>query len=61
MTPVQAVQRLAMPELQHVELQKLAVRFIVSRHADGSRTIIDALDRAYAELVAAGEDVSLPE
>lgn len=57
----QTVQHLAMPELRHVELQKLAVRFIVSRHADDSRAIVDALDRAYAELVAAGQDVSLPE
>lgn len=57
----QALQRLGMPALPHVELHRVAIRFIVSRHADDSRTVVDALDQAYAEMVASGEDLSLPD
>ncbi len=57
----QALLRLDMPALPHVELHRVAIRFIVSRHADDSRAVLDALDRAYAEMTAAGEDLSLPD
>lgn len=56
----QAMLRLGMPQLPHVDLHKVDIRFIVSRHAEDSQAVADALDRAYAELVAAGEDLSLP-
>ena len=54
----QALLRLGMPKPPHVELHKIGMRFIVSRHTDDSQTVVDALDRAYAELPAAGEDLS---
>ncbi|UPQ82212.1 transporter substrate-binding domain-containing protein [Pseudomonas knackmussii] len=57
----QALKRLGMEALPHVELHKVAIRFIVSRHADDSQTVVNSLDRAYAEMSAAGEDLSLPE
>lgn len=57
----QALKRLGMEALPHVELHKVAIRFIVSRHADHSQTVVNSLDRAYAEMSAAGEDLSLPE
>ncbi|WP_404438067.1 substrate-binding periplasmic protein [Stutzerimonas chloritidismutans] len=57
----QALKRLGMQALPHVELHKVAIRFIVSRHADDSQTVVNSLDRAYAEMSAAGEDLSLPE
>jgi len=57
----QALKRLGVEALPHVELHKVAIRFIVSRHADDSQTVVNSLDRAYAEMSAAGEDLSLPE
>lgn len=60
-TPVdQARTRLGMSELPYIELQRIPTRWIVSRHAPGAEALRDALDRAYAELQAAGEDLSLP-
>lgn len=44
-----------------MELHKIGIPFIVSRHTGDSQTEVDALDRAYAELLAAGKDMSLPD
>jgi polar amino acid transport system substrate-binding protein len=57
----QALKRLGMEALPHVELHQVAIRFIVSRHAKDSQTVVDSLDRAYAEMAASGEDLRLPE
>ncbi len=57
----QALTRLGMEALPHVKMHKVAIRFIVSRHTDDSQAVVDALDRAYAEMAAAGEDLDLPE
>ena len=35
------------------------LRLIASRHAEGSRRLLDELDRAYEELQAAGEPLQL--
>lgn len=60
-TPVeQARRRLGMGELPFVQLQRLPLKLIVSRHAPGAEALRDALDRAYKELHASGEDLSLP-
>lgn len=60
-TPVeQARKRLGMPELPFVQLQRIALKLIVSSHAPGAEALRDALDRAYEELQAAGEDMRLP-
>lgn len=57
----QALKRLGMDKLPHIQMHKVAIRFIVSRHTDDSQAVVDALDRAYAEMAAAGEDLDLPE
>ena len=60
-TPVeQARRRLGMYELPYVELQRIPLKLIVSNKAPGAEALRDALDRAYAELQAAGEDLRLP-
>ncbi|MFI8381855.1 substrate-binding periplasmic protein [Pseudomonas sp. NPDC079086] len=60
-TPVeQARKRLGMSELPYVELQRIPLKLIVSSKAPGAEALRDALDRAYAELQAAGEDLHLP-
>lgn len=60
-TPVeQARQRLGMGELPFVQLQRIPLNLIVSRHAPGAEALRDALDRAYQELQAAGVDLRLP-
>ncbi|NQD92889.1 transporter substrate-binding domain-containing protein [Pseudomonas sp. CrR25] len=56
----QARQRLGMAELPFVELQRLPLTLVVSRHAPGAEALRDALDRAYEELHAAGADLRLP-
>jgi len=56
----QARQRLQMEALPYVRLEQVPIRFIVSRHARDSATIVAALDRAYEDMLAAGEDLSLP-
>ncbi|MGE8362947.1 substrate-binding periplasmic protein [Pseudomonas sp.] len=56
----QARRRLGMSELPFVQLQRMPMKFILSRHAPGAEALRDALDRAYEELQAAGEDLSLP-
>lgn len=60
-TPVeQARKRLGMHELPYLELQRIPLKLIVSLHAPGAEALRDTLDRAYAELQAAGEDLRLP-
>jgi polar amino acid transport system substrate-binding protein len=60
-TPVElARRRLGMAELPFVQLQRIPLKLIVSSHAPGAAALRDALDRAYAELQAAGEDLRLP-
>ena len=60
-TPVeQARRRLGLAELPFVELQRLPLKLIVSRHAPGAEALRDALDRVYEELQATGADLRLP-
>lgn len=56
----QARKRLGMSELPYVELQRIPLKLIISSHAPGAEALRDALDRAYEELQAAGEDLRLP-
>lgn len=56
----QARRQLGMAELPFVQLQRVPLKLIVSRHAPGAETLRDALDCAYQELQAAGEDLRLP-
>jgi len=61
LTPVeQARKRLGMAELPHVVLRRVPLHLIVSKHAPNSTALRDALDRAYEELRAQGEDLHLP-
>jgi len=57
----QALQHLGMQALPYVNLHNVPIRFIASRRLSDSQAILDALDRAYAEMAAAGEDLGLPE
>lgn len=60
-TPVdQARRQLGMDELPFIELQRLPLKLIVSRHAPGAEALRDDLDRAYEALQAAGENLRLP-
>ena len=60
-TPVdQARRRLGMSELPFLQLQRIPLKLIISRSAPGAEALRDALDRAYEELQAAGEDLRLP-
>ncbi|MDM8348100.1 transporter substrate-binding domain-containing protein [Pseudomonas sp. sp1636] len=56
----QARRSLGMGELPYVRLQSMPLKLIVSRHAPAAEALRDALDRAYRELSAAGEDLRLP-
>lgn len=55
----QARKELDLPPLPFTVLQEIQLRLIASRHASGSRRLLDDLDRAYEELQAAGENLSL--
>ncbi|MDX5373598.1 MAG: bifunctional lytic transglycosylase/amino acid ABC transporter substrate-binding protein [Pseudomonadaceae bacterium] len=55
----QARQTLGLAPLPHTTLQSLQLRLIASRNAAGSAELLEALDRAYEELQAAGEDLEL--
>jgi len=57
----QARQRLGLAELPHLLLYHLTAKMIVSKRAPGAEALRDALDRAYEELQAQGEDLRLPE
>ena len=56
----QAQQQLGMAPLPYQTLHRVPIRFIASRRAPDTEALLQALDRAYAELVAAGVDTSLP-
>ncbi len=59
--PVETTRRrLGMNELPFVELQRLPLHLIISKHTPNGAALRDALDRAYEELEAAGEDLRLP-
>jgi polar amino acid transport system substrate-binding protein len=55
----QAKRTLDMGELPFVELQRLSLRLIYSRHAPGAEHLRDDLDRVYQRLKDAGEDLWL--
>jgi polar amino acid transport system substrate-binding protein len=54
-----AREHLGMGELPYINLRSLPLHLVVSRHIAGGEALRDALDRAYAELKAAGEDLRL--
>ncbi|WP_338052459.1 substrate-binding periplasmic protein [Stutzerimonas marianensis] len=56
----QAQQQLRMAPLPYQRLHHVPIRFIASRRVPDTEAVLQALDRAYAELVAAGVDTSLP-
>lgn len=56
----QALQQLGMEPLPYLNLHEVPIRFIASRRLENHQKILDDLDRAYADMVAAGEDLSLP-
>lgn len=56
----QARRRLGMAELPFIRLQRMPLKLILSRHAPGAEALRDALDRAYEELQAEGQNLSLP-
>jgi polar amino acid transport system substrate-binding protein len=56
----QALQQLDMEPLPHLNLHKIPIRFIASRELASHQEVLDDLDRAYADMAAAGEDLSLP-
>ena len=59
--PVEQARRsLGIGELPFVEVQRLQLKLIVSRHAANAVQLRDALDHAYQRLQARGEDLQLP-
>jgi polar amino acid transport system substrate-binding protein len=56
----QASKILGVEELPFIQLDRIPVRFIVSKHSADAEQLRDALDRAYQQLRAQGVDVSLP-
>lgn len=59
-TPVEQAKRaLAMSDLPFVEVQRLPLRLIFSRHAPDAERLRDDLDRVYQQLKDAGEDLWL--
>ncbi|AVO52252.1 ABC transporter substrate-binding protein [Ectopseudomonas mendocina] len=59
-TPVEQAKRaLAMGDLPFVEVQRLPLRLIFSRHAPNAERLRDDLDRVYQQLKDAGEDLWL--
>lgn len=56
----QAMQQLGMQPLPYLAIHEVPIRFIVSRQLEDNQRVLDALDRAYVEMVAAGADLSLP-
>jgi len=55
----QAKRALAMGDLPFVEVQRLPLRLIFSRHAPNAERLRDDLDRVYQQLKDAGEDLRL--
>lgn len=57
----QIMQQMDMQPLSYLAIHQVPIRFIVSRKLKDGQHVLDALDRAYAEMTAAGTDLSLPE
>lgn len=57
----QMLQQMDMPPLSYLAIHQVPIRFIVSRKLKGGQQVLNALDGAYAEMTAAGTDLSLPE
>ncbi|QKE62002.1 transporter substrate-binding domain-containing protein [Aquipseudomonas campi] len=55
----QVLKSMGAEPLPFTVLQSLQLRFVASRHAEGSATLLNALDRAYDELLAAGADLNV--
>ena len=55
----QARRELGIDELPFVEVQRLPLRLIISRHAPDAERLRDDLDRAYRHLQAKGEDLRI--
>ncbi|UUY10243.1 transporter substrate-binding domain-containing protein [Pseudomonas sp. J452] len=55
----QVLKSLGAEPLPFTVLHSLQLRFVASRHAEGSAILLDALDRAYDELQAAGADLNV--
>lgn len=59
--PVNEARReLNMPELPFLVLERMPIRYIISRKTPNAEQLRDTLDRVYDEMQAAGEDLSLP-
>lgn len=56
----QVLQQLKMEPLPYLSVHKIPIRFIASRQLADNQRVLDALDAAYAEMIAAGEYLSLP-
>lgn len=56
----QSRRRLGMSERPYVQLQRVPLKLIVSRHAPDAEALRAALDRTYQTLQAAGGDLRLP-
>lgn len=56
----QASKILGVEELPFIQLDRIPIRFIVSKHRANAELLRDALDRAYQQLRDQGVDVSLP-
>lgn len=56
----QTLQQLGMQPLPYVTVHQVPIRFIVSRRLKDGQQVLDALDRAYADMVASGADLGLP-
>jgi polar amino acid transport system substrate-binding protein len=57
----QIMKQMDLPPLSYLAIHQVPIRFIVSRKLKDGQKVLDALDRAYAEMTAAGTDLSLPE
>ena len=58
--PVEQTRKsLGLSRLPYTVLQRIQLRLIASRHAAGGPQLLDELDRAYAQLEAAGENLQL--
>lgn len=56
----EARKELGMDELPFVILERMPIKYIISRKAPGAEALRDALDRAYDQMQADGEDLRLP-
>ncbi|MCU1717647.1 substrate-binding periplasmic protein [Pseudomonas sp. 5P_3.1_Bac2] len=56
----QASKILGVPELPFIQLERIPVRFIFSKHDANAERLRNAMDRAYEQLRAQGVDVRVP-